>query len=191
MNAKSRLLKALEACLETTPIDQIKVSEIADAADVSRQTFYRQYSDKYELVKDFYQTLIIDEHYAGEITNESIYRATYETFRYFRDHPNVTRNMFFSKDDFAMKHFFREASLENNARWWMALGADMEDERMQAALKMYSYGNTSVLMDWFKTDMADDLDVMCQRYFLALPVGVFVSDKDEFFASIGLGDVVG
>lgn len=191
MNAKSRLIKALEVCLEDTPIDQIKVSDIADAADVSRQTFYRLYADKYELVKDFYQTLIIDEYYEGAITNERMYRSTLEAFRYFRDHPNVTRNMFFSGDDFALKHFFREASLETNTRWWAALGADMEDERMQAALKMYSYGNMSVLMDWFKTDMSDDLDVMCQRYFLALPVGVFVDDKDEFFASLGLGDVIG
>ncbi|WP_350454058.1 TetR/AcrR family transcriptional regulator C-terminal domain-containing protein [Slackia heliotrinireducens] len=184
MKARKRLIKAIGHRLETTPIDQIKVANLLEDADISKQTFYRLYPDKYELLKDYYHETIVLPFYQEHQTIRDMYWSTYQTLRWFRDHRNVTRNMFFSKDSFALKAYFRDLCIEENKQIWSALGADMDDARMINALKIYSYGNASFLMDWFKTDMTDDLRQMADCYFWAMPVGMFWNNPAAFASLI-------
>ncbi len=157
-------------CLETTPIDQIKISDLTNAADVSRPTFYRLYADKYELVKDFYADAIFAL-YENVETPADMNAATKKTLEYFRENDNVTRNMFFSKDAFALKAFLRNAFYESNARFWGALGADLDDEGVRKSLWLYSYGTVSFLMEWIKEGMPGDLQALSDAFSLSVPVG--------------------
>ncbi len=53
-NAKQTLVRLLG----TKNFDQITVTELCEAADMSRITFYTHYADKYELVEDIFQDLL-------------------------------------------------------------------------------------------------------------------------------------
>ena len=46
-----RLAEALEDLMKAKPLDQVRVSEIAAAAGVSKQTFYHHFTDKYHLME--------------------------------------------------------------------------------------------------------------------------------------------
>lgn len=47
---KYKLAKALKMRMEKQPLDRITVAQIAETCDVTRQTFYRYFQDKYDLV---------------------------------------------------------------------------------------------------------------------------------------------
>ncbi len=55
MNAKKNLLNAIEKLVSNKPLEKVSVQEILDEAEVSRRTFYKYYSDKYDLANSFYK----------------------------------------------------------------------------------------------------------------------------------------
>ncbi len=57
MNAKKYLLQAAYELCRLRPIERITLKEICEEAEVSKQTVYRYYKDKYELVNELYRQL--------------------------------------------------------------------------------------------------------------------------------------
>lgn len=168
MNAKNRLMEALEQLLREKPIDEISVSNLAAQADVGRNTFYRLYSDKFELLKDYYSdryVVLFDDVSDPLALNE----ATLVTLTRFLENQQVVHHMFFSKDGFALKAFFRDICIETNMRFWESRGADVSDERVQGAIRLYSYGTASFLLEWIKSGMRGDLKVVADQFALAVP----------------------
>ena len=53
-STKDQLADALEALMEAKPLDDIRVTEVIDAVGTSRQTFYRHFHDKYDLMEYCY-----------------------------------------------------------------------------------------------------------------------------------------
>ena len=47
---KYRLAQAIRECMKTTPVDRITVREIVQTCGTTRQTFYRHFTDKYDLI---------------------------------------------------------------------------------------------------------------------------------------------
>ncbi len=54
VKTKRDLRNALIALLQTVPLDKITVCDICEKAIVNRMTFYKHYSDKYELLEDVF-----------------------------------------------------------------------------------------------------------------------------------------
>lgn len=177
MDARKRLLKAMADCLETIPIDHIKVGEIVSAADVSRQTFYRLYVDKYELLKDFYKTEIVSL-YDDFHSPRAVYAATRKTLEYLQTHQKIAQNMFFSKDMFALESYFKDICFEADVELWRAQGAKVEDERVSGAIRLYAYGTAAFLMNWIHEGCPGDLDTVTAQFALAIPVGVFEGEAE-------------
>ena len=57
-NTRYRLANALKDLVRSKPLDKITVKQIADACGVSRQTFYRCFLDKYDLVNWYFERLV-------------------------------------------------------------------------------------------------------------------------------------
>ena len=47
---KYELADAMKRCMKTAPVEKITVKEIVEACGVTRQTFYRNFQDKYDLI---------------------------------------------------------------------------------------------------------------------------------------------
>ena len=54
---KYRLAEAVKVCMKTTSVEKITVKEIVDACGTTRQTFYRHFQDKYDLVNWYFDKL--------------------------------------------------------------------------------------------------------------------------------------
>ena len=50
---KYRLADAMKSCMKKAPVEKITVKEITEECGVSRQTFYRNFQDKYDLINWF------------------------------------------------------------------------------------------------------------------------------------------
>lgn len=68
MNVKKILYAAIEKLVREKPVEKITVQEILDEAEVSRRTFYKYFSDKYDLANSLYESYVshhIRVHYNG------------------------------------------------------------------------------------------------------------------------------
>ncbi|MCD8020914.1 MAG: TetR/AcrR family transcriptional regulator [Clostridiales bacterium] len=54
---KYKLAYAMKELMEHYPVDKISVKQIVEICDVSRQTFYRNFQDKYDLVNWYFDKL--------------------------------------------------------------------------------------------------------------------------------------
>ena len=58
---KYELADAMKRCMKTAPVEKITVKEIVEACGVTRQTFYRNFQDKYDLVEWIFSEDIVSE----------------------------------------------------------------------------------------------------------------------------------
>ena len=49
LNTKYKLAASIKECMKTTPVDRITVKDIVEGCGLARQTFYRNFKDKYDL----------------------------------------------------------------------------------------------------------------------------------------------
>jgi AcrR family transcriptional regulator len=57
---KYRLSEAVKECMKTQPVEKITVSQIVSECGVSRQTFYRNFLDKYDLINWYFDRLVME-----------------------------------------------------------------------------------------------------------------------------------
>jgi len=55
---KFALADAVKELMKTTPLDKISVSEIVAECGTTRQTFYRNFKDKYDLVNWYFDNIV-------------------------------------------------------------------------------------------------------------------------------------
>ncbi|MGL4343649.1 MAG: TetR/AcrR family transcriptional regulator C-terminal domain-containing protein [Cellulosilyticaceae bacterium] len=55
---KYKFAEAIKELMATTPLDKITVKDIVEQCDMTRQTFYRHFRDKYDLVNWYFEKLV-------------------------------------------------------------------------------------------------------------------------------------
>ena len=68
MDTKYLLAEALKICMKKAPLEKITVKDITDTCGISRQTYYRHFQDKQDLVNWYFEkilnaTEILSAHY--------------------------------------------------------------------------------------------------------------------------------
>lgn len=64
---KYKLANAMKECMFSSPVEKITVKEICDTCGVTRQTFYRNFQDKYDLINWYFDKILIESfHQMGE-----------------------------------------------------------------------------------------------------------------------------
>ena len=55
---KYRLAESMKECMKSTPVEEITVRQICEICGVTRQTFYRNFLDKYDLINWYFDKLL-------------------------------------------------------------------------------------------------------------------------------------
>lgn len=72
---KESIAKAIKQCMLKAPLEDITVKEVCLVANLSRQTFYRCFQDKYDLINWYFDTLLnasFDQMGAGRTIREGL-----------------------------------------------------------------------------------------------------------------------
>lgn len=94
---KYRLAEAVKVCMKTTSVEKITVKEIVDACGTTRQTFYRHFQDKYDLVNWYFDKILLESfEHMGE--GETIYEGLVKKFQYIQKE-KLFFKMAFKSDD--------------------------------------------------------------------------------------------
>lgn len=75
--------EAIKICMKTTSVENITIGQIASVAHSNRQTFYRCFHDKYDLINWYFDRLLL-ESFEEMGNGEYIYEGLVRKFRYIQ-----------------------------------------------------------------------------------------------------------
>jgi len=83
-DVRYRLADALEECMKEVPLDKVTVRQITGKCGVSRQTFYRNFTDKYGLLNWYFDELL-EKAFQHMGCGNTAYDSLVHKFTYIRD----------------------------------------------------------------------------------------------------------
>lgn len=179
-STKYRLAEAMKTCMKTTSVDDITIRQIVEVCGVTRQTFYRNFLDKYDLINWYFDKLLTKsfEHMGrGTTVFDSLEKKfTYiqkekaffaAAFRY--DKQNSLR-----EHDFDLILAFYENLIHEKS------GSPVSPE-MHFLLEMYCQGSITMTVKWVLTGMD-----LTPSEFAALLVRAMPEDLKKLFRNLQL-----
>ena len=144
---KYRLANAMKKCMYSSPVEKITVKEISDACGVTRQTFYRNFKDKYDLINWYFDKILIESfEHMGE--GQTVYESLVNKFQYIQKETLFFRAAFKNDDqnclrdhDFELITQFYTDRIEGNT------GKKMSD-KIRFQLEMYCQGSIYMTVQW-------------------------------------------
>ena len=81
---KYRLARAMKECMKTTSVENITVKQITEKCELTRQTFYRNFLDKYDLINWYFDKLLVKSfEHMGK--GKTVYEALVKKFTYIQE----------------------------------------------------------------------------------------------------------
>ncbi|MEI3419023.1 MAG: hypothetical protein V8Q86_11130 [Blautia sp.] len=80
---KYRLARAMKECMKSTSVENITVKQITEECGLTRQTFYRNFLDKYDLINWYFDKLLVKSfEHMGQ--GKTVYDALVKKFTYIQ-----------------------------------------------------------------------------------------------------------
>ena len=165
---KYRLAEAVKTLMETESLDKITVRDIVTAAQTTRQSFYRHFQDKYDLVNKSYQKILDKTLYTfldGCGWHDSV-KALYQVFQ---ENLFFFQNALCSHDPNSLRNYIFQISLNLYAETLKRHGEDVQDWHTMAMLRVHIYGNLELMCEWVENGMDKTIDEMIQLSHDTLP----------------------
>ncbi|MGI6051609.1 MAG: TetR/AcrR family transcriptional regulator [Bilifractor sp.] len=171
MNAKKYLKQSAYRKIEETPIEKLTVRDILADAEVSKQTFYRYYQDKYALANELYSELtqdnIIDP---SRVNDEDDWRKMYgKQFASFREHLPFIQHLYTSRETGCTLDYEIKSTIDFDKSYLYKKGADIDDPRIVFAIDAKDVGGTYAMRDWILRGMDVGDEEMVERFRLIIP----------------------
>lgn len=160
--------QAIKDLIKVVPLDKIAVTDIVTRSGMTRQTFYRYFKDKYDLVNWYFEKLVLQSfRQMGE--GRSLQEALQLKFAFIESEHSFFKEAFKSNDynnlvnyDFNCIYDFYRTIFENK------LGHQI-DKEFDFLLKMYCHGSIDMTVEWILNDMPSDIDEIVKLLIEALP----------------------
>lgn len=146
-NMKYKLAESMKQCMKTSPLEKITVGEIVQLCGTTRQTFYRNFKDKYDLV-NWYFDKILQESFEHMGEGRTIYEGLVNKFRYIEKEKIFFRTAFSNDDQNNLKeHDFHLILAFYTERIEGKTGQSVSG-RVKFLLEMYCQGSIYMTVQW-------------------------------------------
>ena len=160
--------KAIKELIKTRPLDKITVIDIVTNAGKTRQTFYRYFKDKYDLVNWYFEKLVLKS-FRQMGNGCSLCEALYLKFKFIESEDSFFKEAFKSNDynnlinyDYYCIYEFYKEIIENNLNHQI-------DKELDFLLKLYCKGSIDMTVDRVLNDMSINIDDIVALLIEALP----------------------
>jgi len=160
--------KAIKSLIKKQPLDKITVTDIVSTAGKTRQTFYRHFQDKYDLVNWYFEKLVLksfEEMNQGGSLQEALnlkFAFIEQEHAFFKeafksnDYNNLIHYDFCCIYDFYKKFIYKKT------------GKDLSKD-IDFLLNMYCRGSVDMTVDWVLNDMPIKKEEIVQYLMDAIP----------------------
>lgn len=163
-----RLAMAVKECMKTTPVDKITVKDIVEGAGVARQTFYRNFLDKYDLINWYFDKLVLscfEEIGVSHTVEESLTQK----LKFIREEKAFFMGAFRSDDHNSLKEhdfklilgFYQELMVKKTGR--------QPNPDIRFLLEMYCQGSVYMTVKWILGGMEDEPEQLARKLVEAMP----------------------
>lgn len=144
-------------------IDKIRITEICEAAEIERSTFYYHFQDKYDLVawiffQDAYKTDVISIESAAESMN----RMKQDLIFYKRAYEDNSQNPMWS---YMLEYFVKRYTMLAKEK----LGRDDLDAQTLFSIRHYCFGSVGMTREWLLNDNITPANTVVSMMFNSMP----------------------
>ena len=144
---KYRLAYAMKECMKTTSVENITVKQITEKSQLTRQTFYRNFLDKYDLINWYFDKLLLKsfEHMGR---GKTVYDALYKKFTYIQEERAFFRAAFRYDEQNSLRQHDFELILEFYENMIFEKTGKMPEENIHWLLEMYCQSSIYMTVKW-------------------------------------------
>ena len=175
---RQRLADAVKAEMERAPLDKITVSQIVERAGVTRQAFYRNFKDKYDLVNRHFEQLAqrsFKQMGAGLTLREGLIKK----FEFLKGERTFFTQAFRSQDCNSVVAYDYQCILEfYTGIIKKRLGTAALPDHLAFLLRMYCEGSIQMTVEWVTQGMERPIPQLVDLLLEAMParLGELLSD---------------
>ena len=144
---KYRLADAMKSCMKKAPVEKITVKEITEECGVTRQTFYRNFQDKYDLINWYFDKILAESfEHMGE--GKTVYEGLVKKFEYIEQEKLFFRAAFKSDS----QNCLRDHDFELITRFYTdkieKKSGQKLSEHLHFLLEMYCQASVYMTIQW-------------------------------------------
>lgn len=159
MITKDALGKALKALLEKKPLSKISVKDITEYCNISRNTFYYHFKDKYELINWIFYTDMLENvnsfNDPSKLTNSfvNVCKCLYANRKfYLACFQYIGQNSLYEY----LNEFYYELWRINIDVQYTESGFKLTETELHLMAKMKAHSLVGIISDWVKDGMHDN-----------------------------------
>ena len=155
--AKEILAESFRELAEKKDIDKITVKDITSNCGYSPATFYRQFSDKYDLIAwDYFKKaeFIVDG------------------LKYYEENKDYLKNLFLHTSGLeSFIHYMVEIHVTNISSYILKkFGMSKLDKKTELCLRLYCYSSAQLVCEWILGKHKLKLDELVDIFDISMPV---------------------
>lgn len=144
---KYRLSEAMKECMKYAPVEKITVNEIVEVCGTTRQTFYRNFQDKYDLINWYFDKILLKSfEYMGK--SETIYEGLVNKFYYIQQENLFFRTAFKNDDQNCLRDHDFHLILQFYTDQIEQKTGEKISEHLRFLLEMYCQGSIYMTVQW-------------------------------------------
>lgn len=177
---KYELAEAMKICMKTSSVESITVKQIVATCGVSRQTFYRNFIDKYDLINWYFDRLL-EQSFKEMGSGKTVREGLIKKFQYIKE-----ERLFFTagfkgdeqnnlkEHDFIMIYEFYCSLIREKT-------GELPDEHMRKLLEMYCWSSIYMTVQWLVKGMVESEEALADLMIEAMPPAL-----NKMFSEIGI-----
>lgn len=166
---REKLARAIKEEMERAPLDKITVTQIVERAGVTRQTFYRNFQDKYDLVNWHFEQLA-QKSFKQMGVSLTLREGLIKKFQFLKGERTFFTQAFRSNDCNSVVAYDYQCILEF---YTAILKRKLRVERLPGdiafLLEMYCGGSIQMTVEWVTTGMERPIPELADLLIEAMP----------------------
>ncbi len=167
-SSKHKMAEAIKICMKTTSVENITVKQIVDTCGVSRQTFYRNFIDKYDLINWYFDRLL-EQSFKEMGSGETLREGLIKKFKYIKEERLFFTAAFRVDEQNNLKEHDFYMIFEHYCRLIREKSGNIPDNRTRKILEMYCQASIYMTVQWVLKGMKESEDELADLMIDAMP----------------------
>lgn len=165
---KYRLAEAMKRCMKRAPVEKITVKEIVEECGTTRQTFYRNFRDKYDLINWYFDKILLESfEHMGE--GKTVREGLVNKFHYIEDEKLFFKAAFKNDEQNCLRdHDFHLILQFYTERIEGRTGQKLTDH-LRLLLEMYCQGSIYMTVQWVLGKLEGTPERIADELVAAMP----------------------
>lgn len=165
---KYRMANSIKECMKHTPVDKITVKNIVEGCGITRQTFYRHFLDKYDLINWYFDKLVL-ESFAHMGQGATVYEGLVKKFVFIQQERVFFSGAFRSDAQNSLKEHDFDLILQFYLDKIMEKTGKAPEAKLGFQLELYCRGSVYMTVKWVLGGMKTTPEEMAKSLVEAMP----------------------